>query len=104
MKFLRKESEEKGATIIYATHILDGLEDWVTGIIYLNHKGFTQGLDMVRNKEYSLRELIISNMQNDYDIMEEENIKEQEANKRKSHEIYGPQGGYSSGRSGNLNL
>ena len=81
---------------------MDGLEDWVTGIVYLNHKGYTQGLDMVQNKEYSLKELIVTNMQNDYDIMEKENIKEQEANKRKNHEIYGPQGGYSSGRLSNL--
>ncbi|KAF3457456.1 hypothetical protein FNV43_RR02114 [Rhamnella rubrinervis] len=28
LKFLRKECEERGATIIYATHIFDGLEEW----------------------------------------------------------------------------
>ncbi|KAM1160157.1 hypothetical protein ACFX19_033806 [Malus domestica] len=27
LKFLKKECEERGATIIYATHIFDGLED-----------------------------------------------------------------------------
>lgn len=33
LKFLRKECEERGATIIYATHIFDGLEDWPTHIV-----------------------------------------------------------------------
>ncbi|RYQ89802.1 hypothetical protein Ahy_B09g096260 isoform C [Arachis hypogaea] len=36
LKFLRKECEERGATIIYATHIFDGLEDWPTNIVCLN--------------------------------------------------------------------
>lgn len=31
--FLRKECQERGATIIYATHIFDGLEDWPTHIV-----------------------------------------------------------------------
>ena len=43
-----------GATIVYATHIFDGLDDWPTHVHYLNDKGYTgwQGrleeLDMVR--------------------------------------------------------
>ncbi|KAH1190361.1 ABC transporter I family member 20 [Glycine max] len=32
LRFLRKECDEMGATIIYATHIFDGLEDWPTNI------------------------------------------------------------------------
>lgn len=37
MKFLKKECEERGATIIYATHIFDGLEDWPSHIVYVAH-------------------------------------------------------------------
>ncbi|KAL0666354.1 hypothetical protein Bca4012_029058 [Brassica carinata] len=33
LTFLRKECQERGATIIYATHIFDGLEDWPTHIL-----------------------------------------------------------------------
>lgn len=33
--WLRKESEERGATVIYATHIFDGLDDWPTHLTYL---------------------------------------------------------------------
>ncbi|KAF3453916.1 hypothetical protein FNV43_RR04357 [Rhamnella rubrinervis] len=35
LKFLRKECEELGATIIYATHIFDGLEEWPSHIVYV---------------------------------------------------------------------
>lgn len=33
MKFLSKECEERGATIIYATHIFDGLENWPSHMV-----------------------------------------------------------------------
>ena len=37
MEFLRCECETTGATIIYATHIFDGLEAWPTHLMYLAH-------------------------------------------------------------------
>jgi CCR4-NOT complex subunit CAF16 len=33
LTYLKKECEERGATIIYATHIFDGLDDWPTHIV-----------------------------------------------------------------------
>lgn len=33
MAFLKKECRERGATIIYATHIFDGLENWPSHIV-----------------------------------------------------------------------
>ncbi|RWW24931.1 hypothetical protein BHE74_00042698 [Ensete ventricosum] len=38
LRYLSKECEERGATIIYATHIFDGLEDWPTHVVSLPHK------------------------------------------------------------------
>lgn len=35
MTFLKSECEERGATIIYATHIFDGLESWPTHMVSL---------------------------------------------------------------------
>src|SRR5262249_58218812 len=35
LQFLREETEERGGTILYATHILDTIEDWATHIAYL---------------------------------------------------------------------
>lgn len=33
--FLRRETETRGTAILYATHILDGLEEWATHLLYL---------------------------------------------------------------------
>jgi len=41
LNWLREESETRGATIIYATHIFDGLDDWPTHLMYLCDKGRT---------------------------------------------------------------
>jgi CCR4-NOT complex subunit CAF16 len=35
LSFLREESEERGATILYATHIFDTLDEWATHVVYL---------------------------------------------------------------------
>ena len=41
LKWLKNESETRGATILYATHIFDGLDDWPTNLHYLKHGGVT---------------------------------------------------------------
>eukprot|EP00887_Chlorella_sp_A99_P000310 scaffold13.g310.t1 len=35
MAFLRQECAERGATVIYATHIFDGLESWPSHLVYV---------------------------------------------------------------------
>ena len=35
MKFLREECAERNATVIYATHIFDGLESWPSHLVYV---------------------------------------------------------------------
>ncbi|CAM9829093.1 unnamed protein product, partial [Phaeothamnion confervicola] len=50
----RRESAERGATIVYATHIFDGLDDWPTHLVYLTAAGGTgwqgrlEDLDLIR--------------------------------------------------------
>ena len=39
LRWLVRESDERGATIVYATHIFDGLDDWATHLYYLNDSG-----------------------------------------------------------------
>jgi CCR4-NOT complex subunit CAF16 len=39
LRWLVKESDERGATVIYATHIFDGLDDWASHLYYLNDQG-----------------------------------------------------------------
>jgi CCR4-NOT complex subunit CAF16 len=36
LKFLRRETEERGATVFYATHIFDHLADWATHVLYFS--------------------------------------------------------------------
>jgi len=35
LRFLRSESEQRGTTILYATHIFDTLDRWATDLVYL---------------------------------------------------------------------
>jgi CCR4-NOT complex subunit CAF16 len=39
LQWLVKESDERGATILYATHIFDGLDEWATDLFYLTNEG-----------------------------------------------------------------
>jgi len=34
LEYLKQETEERNATVIYATHILDGIHDWPTDLIF----------------------------------------------------------------------
>jgi CCR4-NOT complex subunit CAF16 len=36
LEFLRRESERRGTTIVYATHVLDGLTRWATHLCFLD--------------------------------------------------------------------
>ena len=36
LRFLREESEERGVTTVYATHVLDGIADWATHLAFLS--------------------------------------------------------------------
>ncbi|KAB2060149.1 hypothetical protein ERO13_A11G327000v2 [Gossypium hirsutum] len=53
LNFLRKECEERGATIIYATHIFDGLEKWPSHIVYVAHGKLQLAMPMDKVKEIS---------------------------------------------------
>lgn len=35
LAYLKRESERRSATIIYTTHILDGMDDWANDLVYL---------------------------------------------------------------------
>ncbi|KAL0927372.1 hypothetical protein M5K25_001536 [Dendrobium thyrsiflorum] len=51
--YLKKECEIRGATIIYATHIFDGLEDWPSHIVYVAHGKLQLALPLDKVKELS---------------------------------------------------
>ncbi|KAK3003770.1 hypothetical protein RJ639_019608 [Escallonia herrerae] len=53
LRFLKKECQERGATIVYATHIFDGLEDWPSHIVYVAHGKLQLAKPMDEVKESS---------------------------------------------------
>merc|ERR1719476_1228687 len=52
LRFLRKETEQKGATVIYATHIFDSLADWATHMLYFSQGKIAKCCKMEDLKEY----------------------------------------------------
>jgi CCR4-NOT complex subunit CAF16 len=52
LQWLREESIKNKATIIYATHIFDGLDDWPTHLEYLTNKGNTGWQGKLYDLEY----------------------------------------------------
>jgi CCR4-NOT complex subunit CAF16 len=36
LRFLRRDCDSRGATILYATHILDGLDEWATHLAFMD--------------------------------------------------------------------
>lgn len=52
LAFLRRETEEKGATVFYATHIFDSLADWATHVLYFSKAEVTKCCTMPDLKEY----------------------------------------------------
>ncbi len=52
LRWLEKESTDRGATIIYATHIFDGLDDWPTHLTYLTDSGNTGWQGKLGELEY----------------------------------------------------
>lgn len=43
LAFFKRECEERGATILYATHIFDGLEAWITHAAYMEDGQIIKG-------------------------------------------------------------
>jgi CCR4-NOT complex subunit CAF16 len=44
LEFFQRECTERGATILYATHIFDGLEAWITHVAYLEGGKLVKGV------------------------------------------------------------
>jgi CCR4-NOT complex subunit CAF16 len=52
LEFLRRESEEKGATIFYATHIFDYLAHWATDLLFFSQARVARCCTMADLHEY----------------------------------------------------
>jgi CCR4-NOT complex subunit CAF16 len=61
MNFLKEECVERGASIIYATHIFDGLESWPSHVMYVAQgqlRAFQTAEDVPELREGKLLELV----------------------------------------------
>jgi len=52
LEFLRKETEKRGATILYATHIFDSLADWATHVVFFSKAKIAKCCRIEDLKEY----------------------------------------------------
>jgi CCR4-NOT complex subunit CAF16 len=52
LRWLRKETETRGCTVIYATHIFDGLDDWPSHLHFITNKGQTGWQGRLEELEY----------------------------------------------------
>mmetsp|Transcript_27517 Transcript_27517/g.69097 ORF Transcript_27517/g.69097 Transcript_27517/m.69097 type:complete len:557 (+) Transcript_27517:47-1717(+) len=52
LRFLRRETEEKGASVFYATHIFDSLADWATHVLFFSQAKIARCCRMEDLTEY----------------------------------------------------
>merc|ERR1712032_148068 len=58
MNFLKEECEQRKCTIIYATHIFDGLEPWITHYAYLEEGKLKRGGEVSTFTEIKEKKLL----------------------------------------------
>jgi CCR4-NOT complex subunit CAF16 len=115
LRFLRQECEQRGAAIVYATHILDGLADWVTHCMHLETGGIcTSGSlpvdeypGFAENRASGLANPLLRAIETKMRADRKNNgpeLSEGEAKKlnQEGEMMKGKQGGYQSGRLGQI--
>jgi ABC-type uncharacterized transport system ATPase subunit len=55
LDFFIQECDERGCTIVYATHIFDGLEKWISHIAYMEDGQIVKGMYLYLNLELDLK-------------------------------------------------
>ena len=62
LKFLTKETRDRGATILYATHIFDGLGQWPTHVVHMAFGSIKRVQDM--SLPFPEMDSLLANIQN----------------------------------------
>lgn len=97
-RYLDKECKERNSSIIYATHILDNIDNWATHVIYIS-AGKCEKKKTI--DEFMNGETLYNSVKNKF--LGDKNIKKDSIEKVNA-KMFGPQGGWSSGRGKNINL
>lgn len=90
MQYLRDECETRGATVIYCTHIFDGLESWPTHLMYVASgelKCFKESKQVDEMRQGKLLELITRWLRE-----EKAERKERERKRKAERALAGPEG------------
>ena len=58
LEFLEEECETRKCTIIYATHIFDGIEPWITHYAYVENGKLCRGGHVAHFEEMKTRKLL----------------------------------------------
>lgn len=107
MDWLKNESIINKATILYATHIFDGLENWATHLAHIKYNGILKKVNKL-NLNDNILNLVSEKLYDDYVFLTNNNILEKEDGDGTKEEFRskksGPQGGYSSGRATKLSI
>ncbi len=103
MDWLKEESIKNKATIIYATHIFDGLNNWPTHIAHIKYNGVIDNVNIYTGNK-DIQNIALNLLTSDYKNLQNENIMEREDGEgmtelnRNKNVKNGPQRGYGSGR------
>lgn len=55
LAYMKRECEDRGVTIVYATHIFDGLSHWATHVAYMTGGQITRGGELSMVKDFTDR-------------------------------------------------
>ena len=95
MTYLKRESEENQACIIYITHIFDGLDNWTTNLMYIKQDREIIEIDDLRTiKPQNIYEYLLENFRIEKEL-DENRLNEEEENPNDI--IFSNAGGFSNG-------
>ena len=83
LDYLKNETETRGTTIIYATHIFDGLNEWASDLIHLSNGKLLRNMKISEIKELSQLKQDTSSSNSPLLRLVESWIKEESDEKRK---------------------
>ena len=96
-EYLDKECKKRNGSILYATHILDNIDKWASHVIYISN-GICEKKKKI--KEFKNNNTLYDSVKMKF--INDENLKKNSTQNNNDNKLYGPQGGWSSGRSQNV--
>ena len=90
MNYLKKESKENNACVVYVTHIFDGLNDWCSKLIYMKKSNEISIYEMKDVPHADIFSFLLHEFTNEYDESEVEEEQNKQLINRKNAGGYTP--------------